>query len=533
MLAGAVIHGDLSTVKTILDSEDDSIKLTHGSCICLAASKGHRNIVKLLLEHGFNVNEEDALGNTAIHYSVRQDDVETTELLLQNGAEPNTKYSLLSTAARKGFGSIVKVLVDFGADVNKSDDYGQTPLHHAILQYSAMFTFLRETTKTNTCAMENVVHVLLRRGADVNAKTVNGFSPLHFAIKLKYVRILYDLLQHGADFHSLVDCNIKSPKLYQFCLKSNRSETLVRFTLKPRLTTVLHIAAESNDIASVTFLLSAGAAVDSVQYDGSTPLIVAVKCRYSKIVKVLLDYGANIEQKDKHGLSPLHLACRKGSIDVLNTLLENGADINSICNKGKVPYQYVLQLEVEMNGEHNSCGNFFDNSNHCYQQRYNDSLNMKKVLHAQLNVMYIYGFYLQDYNKEIAVKIPSIFHDVSKNNIEDFSKNVIISTNVTVYNVINETSNPFYIRNPHVIKGLDRAIAVTNAKYPGLGNAVMFLVRSARNRISLIDEGIEWFIHLNIKNDQLPTLPLDVLEVVFGFLLDKEIQIFINCCKGT
>lgn len=88
------------------------------------------------------------------------------------------------------------------------------------------------------------MHVLLEKGADLNAKTVSMFSPLHFAIKLKYARIVYDLLQHRADFHSLVDCNTESPKITQVCLKSNRSETLVRPTLKPRYTTVLHIAVE-------------------------------------------------------------------------------------------------------------------------------------------------------------------------------------------------------------------------------------------------------------------------------------------------
>lgn len=127
MLLAAVIQGDLNSVRTILDSGDESTNLSHGSCICLAARKGHRNIVELLLEHGFNVNEEDAQGRTAIYHAVERDDFETTELLLQNGADPNGKYDLLSSAARKGFVSVVQVLVDFGADVNKSDDYGQTP----------------------------------------------------------------------------------------------------------------------------------------------------------------------------------------------------------------------------------------------------------------------------------------------------------------------------------------------------------------------------------------------------------------------
>lgn len=42
------------------------------------------------------------------------------------------------------------------------------------------------------------------------------------------------------------------------------------------------------------------------------------------------------------------------------------------------------------------------------------------------------------------MKIPCAFHDVSKKTLMDFSKNVIICTNITVYNVTYETRIPFY-----------------------------------------------------------------------------------------
>lgn len=143
------------------------------------------------------------------------------------------------------------------------------------------------------------MHVLLEKGADLNAKTLNMFSPLHFAIKLKYARIVYDLLQNGADFHSLVDCNTESPKITQVCLKSNRSEKLVRSTFKPRYTTVLHIASESNYQASLLLIISAGTTVDNVQYDGTTLLIVDIKRRYNRIAKMLMDFRSKFRTKNQ------------------------------------------------------------------------------------------------------------------------------------------------------------------------------------------------------------------------------------------
>lgn len=102
----------------------------------------------LLGEHGFNVNEEDAQSHTGIHYPVGQDDVETTELLsCRTALNPTASTTFFSPLSERDLRvPIVKLLVDFGDYVNKSDNYGQT--HHAILQYCAMFTFLRGTVKT-------------------------------------------------------------------------------------------------------------------------------------------------------------------------------------------------------------------------------------------------------------------------------------------------------------------------------------------------------------------------------------------------
>lgn len=524
---------DLYEVKRILDSGEEPFKFSQGSSICLAAQKRLRNIVELLLQHGFDVDHEDDQGHTPIYYSVVQNDVETTELLLQNGAEPNGNFDLISLAAKKGFGSIVKVLVDCGADVNRSDDCGLTPLHQAILTYSALFTLLRETSMIRIRAMKSVVHVLLSKGSNVNAKTVDGFSPLHFAIILKYPIIVSILLKQGADCHSLVNCENKSPYLSQCRLKSGRSDTSGRLTKEPRLTTVLHIAVKSNDIASIFALLKAGAKVDSVRYDGKTPLILAIKSRNNTVVRVLLGYGADIEKKYKYGLTPLHVACQKGSVNVLKSLLEYGANINATCNIGKVPYHYVLQFEENVKIEH-FYRDYFDKTTHYYQQLYTQGIAMKKTLQTQLNMMYINGLYLQNYNKELTMKTQNNFHGVSKKDVEDFSKHFVVcnETGLTLYSLINKFRNPSYIRHPIVFKGLDLAIAVTNAKYPGLGNVLMFLRRSARVRTNLIDKGIEWFIHLNQTNNSLPSLPFDVLQVVFSFLLDDDIRTFISCFEG-
>ncbi len=94
------------------------------------------------------------------------------------GSEVPSKDPVLIWAARNNLGSVAKLLLDRGVDVNERDVMGNTPLHASVRH-------------------PEMVELLISRGADVNAVNLLGETPLHLAVK--YRRTVEILLGKGAD----------------------------------------------------------------------------------------------------------------------------------------------------------------------------------------------------------------------------------------------------------------------------------------------------------------------------------------------
>ena len=140
--AGDVEHliymgGDPDTV--FEDDEDDPDKLSEDdygwTALHFAASKGHKDVVKVLLDEGAMPNRADNKGRTPLTKAVSNGNEYVVKLLLDGGADPNigiqSRMPPLHLAAREGHTDIAKMLLDSGADITKVDEYGSTPIEKA------------------------------------------------------------------------------------------------------------------------------------------------------------------------------------------------------------------------------------------------------------------------------------------------------------------------------------------------------------------------------------------------------------------
>src|SRR5207248_569371 len=104
-----------------------------------AERRRHVEMVKLLLENGADVDAKDYYGWTALHIAAESGDEALVRLLLDKGADPNTKRTgfswaestALHIAAACGHEAVVDVLLEKGADIEIKNNEEETALHIA------------------------------------------------------------------------------------------------------------------------------------------------------------------------------------------------------------------------------------------------------------------------------------------------------------------------------------------------------------------------------------------------------------------
>src|SRR5262245_17024121 len=137
-LLAAAAQGNLGRMTELLGGVDVDARLESGGETALhrAASRGHLQAARLLLDRGAKVDAADGEGVTPLVLAAYRGHTDVVKLLLERGAYVNAQerrngLSSLSHAVGRGDKELVAVLVAHGADPSLKSADGRTALERA------------------------------------------------------------------------------------------------------------------------------------------------------------------------------------------------------------------------------------------------------------------------------------------------------------------------------------------------------------------------------------------------------------------
>ena len=267
----AAEYGQLPVVRKLIESGADvNYKGKVSTALFSASKNGHTEIVDLLISHGATDNLPPQYSDTALTAASAKGYSKIVKLLQKIHASPgsldvrNTGLLKLVSSEQSYDAAIVKVLLDYGVDVNARDRQGNSALILASNQNRA-----------------DVVQMLLANSANVDQAGYHLKTGLHAAAENGSVDIMNMLLDSKAEVDPLDD----------------------------RKRTPLHAAAANGHDEAVQGLLSAGANVNSVADKDETPLMLAILQSKFSALPLLLNAGASMRAHHR-GSTPMHEVVR-------------------------------------------------------------------------------------------------------------------------------------------------------------------------------------------------------------------------------
>ncbi|UPG86113.1 ankyrin repeat domain-containing protein [Luteibacter aegosomatis] len=174
-LPAAAAVGDLHAVERLLEwgFAVDTQDAQGATALLRAAGAGHRDVAARLLDAGADASAQAASGITPLAAAVNARREAVVELLLSRGVAADQRLpgqaTALMIAAAMGYPDIVERLLDAGAEANAEDAHG-----HAALHAAAQYCF----GGNDSLRARRLLDVLIGRGADVNKADKDGATPL-------------------------------------------------------------------------------------------------------------------------------------------------------------------------------------------------------------------------------------------------------------------------------------------------------------------------------------------------------------------
>lgn len=361
-LAVAASEGYLNIIELLLESGANLSSSDNYQPLHVAAEEGHLDIVKFFISKGVDVDQRDFHQRTALSYAAEERQTIIAQFLIENGADISLRdeegHSALDYAAEENAGEIVELLLNtpigrkmirknVDALIQASDEGALSVVRKLIENGANVNASNRDAlTPLMAAAAEGeyeTVSYLLDVGADIEATSSSlDWTPLLLAAKEGESSVVRLLLEKGADTEA--SCTYRSINYSE-----DEDLTLISFY---KNATPLMIAIEEDEEETIEVLIKNGADINvtisksqllvperysweelvnfdmddnsanKVMYDvtGWTLLMEAVECDNYNIIRLLLDAGVDKNMKTNTGITALSLAKKTGDRELINLL---------------------------------------------------------------------------------------------------------------------------------------------------------------------------------------------------------------------
>ncbi|MEE9442099.1 MAG: ankyrin repeat domain-containing protein [candidate division Zixibacteria bacterium] len=316
-------------------------------------------------------------GADTIHNAVKNGDMAGIKVLAERDREALNKQdesgkSPLHHAIEMNYTDIARYLIAQGANTNLTDNDNESPLHYSAsagnLEIARLLLDGESVSLNDTSAVKrggsvgnwtplhlaclnshpDMVQLLLEYGADIEATDGVKRTPLILSVEGGDMQVVRILVENGADI------NAQAIRSYTALLWAARNgfEEMVNYlvdrgaAIEPDVLQLAFQMAVLNGMDRLLELvLEQGFNIEEIAQRDPDFICPAAAGGSARVVELLVGYGFVLEQADKDGWTPLHYAASEGHVDVIEYMLTENVAIDARNLKGETAYNLATKSE--------------------------------------------------------------------------------------------------------------------------------------------------------------------------------------------
>lgn len=322
------------------------------SLLIKAVKSGSHKTVELLLIYGSNVNFSLTPGQPALYFAFEAADSKMMKCLLRFNADQHVccheRANYLYLACKRGMLDIVELILFHDRNIDPNVDYvnGETSLF-------ACYKGMNHSHKTaDVVRYKKIGRLLIRFGADINKETKNNDTPFHQLCinsgcnEIDYVLEKCDIRQEYILSEMMFARNQGNITLLHSLIAHYRQPIQ-----NEHFANIWFEVVETNQVEIINLLIER-------RIDINITNTIRKHCAlHIASVRGYLDVVQNILRQDNtildmksyiHGYTPLHIACLNGHVEICEILINNGANITEKTNTGKSLLQLAFHKSKVM-----------------------------------------------------------------------------------------------------------------------------------------------------------------------------------------